>query len=274
MKRHFSSFGFLAAVLIDLGIIIIHFATTTVPYGLGNEWLPWRQGEGAVFPLTLWNVWIGLSAGSGITEIFYYILPLIVCLPLAGSLLSDRKTGYINQIVIRSNTRGFLTAKCLATFACAAIIAATPLTIDYIISACVLPMIQPVPTAATFPVFSYSLFGDLFYNNAHAYSLTYIALDAFFCGIVACLTIPLCTLFQNKFIGAFAPFCFGVILLSTSNTYSIGSISPYQLLAPYESAYVIPYEALIVYSTLLLLLVLFILLYPKYYYSEKHALCQ
>lgn len=235
LKRYFTSKSFLVAMCLGIALIAGHALTSSIPRGLFADYAYWREGARGFFPLTLWNNWLGLDGSSGFAALYYYLLPLLVCLPLAGGFRPDLESGFVNLVTTRVSLRKYILAKSIAVFLSAATIAVAPLLLDYFVAALLLPMITPDSTAATFPVYPASIFGNLFYSSPHLYSMFYMLLSAIISGLVAGITLPLSLVMRSKFLITVTPFSLFSLLANKTGAVDYSGFVPSDLLAPYKS---------------------------------------
>ena len=135
--------------------------------------------DNSAYAISLYNVWIGSISGDlFFTTIFYFILPLAATLPFSFSLSDESKSGYLRQMTLKKGQMRYYFAKYIVTFTSGFLLAAIPLLINVIITACYIP--GPIGTiifgSILWTVFSqYLLFRTVcFYDNLYSYSRTFL----------------------------------------------------------------------------------------------------
>ena len=93
--------------------------------------------DNSAYAISLYNVWIGSISGDlFFTTIFYFILPLAATLPFSFSLSDESKSGYLRQMTLKKGQMKYYFAKYIVTFTSGFLLAAIPLLINVIITAC------------------------------------------------------------------------------------------------------------------------------------------
>lgn len=102
--------------------------------------------DNSAYAISLYNVWIGSISGDlFFTTIFYFILPLAATLPFSFSLSDESKSGYLRQMTLKKGQMRYYFAKYIVTFTSGFLLAAIPLLINVIITACYIPAYKPDP---------------------------------------------------------------------------------------------------------------------------------
>lgn len=98
--------------------------------------------DNSAYAISLYNVWIGSISGDlFFTTIFYFILPLAATLPFSFSLSDESKSGYLRQMTLKKGQMRYYFAKYIVTFTSGFLLAAIPLLINVIITACYMLLI-------------------------------------------------------------------------------------------------------------------------------------
>lgn len=140
------------------------------------------------------------------TTLYFFLLPLLVCIPYADSLFIDRRDGYARSIVTRAPRRYLYAAKAVSVFLTAATVAVGPLILDLFLTALFFPAIIPIPSAGTFPIFEVSMWSGLYYSSPFLYTVCYLFLIALFSGLIANIALIFSYLVANRFLVLLAPF--------------------------------------------------------------------
>ncbi|MCB7039067.1 hypothetical protein [Eggerthella sinensis] len=230
LRRAFANKLFAAALAIGLALALAQLVTVVVPYGLGSEWAFWRAGSKGYYPNSIFNSWMGATSYSIWSVLYFFVLPLVACLPYADTLYSDVRSGYAANVVVRGGASRYFSAKALAVFLTAGTVGVAPQLLNLLGTALLVPALQPEPTAGTFFVSSGAMLADLFYSSPWLYTAFFMALCFAVCGLVACSCLVFSYLVANRFMVLVAPF-----LVCAIAFFALGGLagySPINLLNP------------------------------------------
>jgi len=192
LKRAFANRAYLLALCIGLGIVIWHLFTAVIPFA-GDFDTYYQQilsMPDNIYPSTVYNRWFDTHALPGASDgasLFFFILPLLICIPYVGSYHSDRSSGYAANVVVRTKSSTYYTAKLLAIFLSAASIAVIPLVFSLFTTALFYPPIVPEATTFGYPINARSYWADIFYSAPTLYYALYFTLIAVTAGLLALL---------------------------------------------------------------------------------------
>lgn len=124
--------------------------------------------DNSAYAISLYNVWIGSISGDlFFTTIFYFILPLAATLPFSFSLSDESKSGYLRQMTLKKGQMRYYFAKYIVTFTSGFLLAAIPLLINVIITACYIPAYKPDPLEQLYSGQYYGQYlANIFYSPA------------------------------------------------------------------------------------------------------------
>lgn len=164
----------------------------------------------AVYAISLYNVWIGSISGDlFFTTIFYFILPLAATLPFSFSLSDESKSGYLRQMTLKKGQMRYYFAKYIVTFTSGFLLAAIPLLINVIITACYIPAYKPDPLEQLYSGQYYGQYlANIFYSEPFAFMIIFILIPGLFCGLWADLSMCLSFFIKNKFFVVIIPYLF------------------------------------------------------------------
>ena len=192
LKRAFANRAYLLALCIGLGIVIWHFFTVVIP--LAENYDAYYQQilsmPESLYPHSVYNRWFGVHSLPGSSDganLFFFILPLLICIPYVGSYYSDRTSGYAANVVVRAKSSKYYTAKLLAIFLSAASIAVIPLVFSLFTTALFFPPIVPEATTFGYPITIRNYWADIFYSAPALYFALYLTLIAVTAGLLALL---------------------------------------------------------------------------------------
>ena len=129
--------------------------------------------DNSAYAISLYNVWIGSISGDlFFTTIFYFILPLAATLPFSFSLSDESKSGYLRQMTLKKGQMRYYFAKYIVTFTSGFLLAAIPLLINVIITACYIPAYKPDPLEQLYSGQYYGQYlANIFYTDERVDSI-------------------------------------------------------------------------------------------------------
>lgn len=135
-----------------------------------------------------------------------------------------------------------------------------PLAFNFMLTAMFVPAVCPDPSYLIwYAVNGASLMSELYYTYPDVYVLLYLVIDFFFCGLIACLSYSISTIYKNRVVVVLLPFFLllgfnfiGASIVYTSNLIRYTEFSPIYFLHPAAARYdagwnVILIEALILF---------------------------
>lgn len=179
---------------------LINFNRTCFEDGkmVANEFFPtWSS--------YLW--WIGGESLSLVHSLFYILLPIFAVLPHGSSYLTELKSGYLRNMLIRTKKINYYTAKIISVFLSGSLIALLPLSFNFALVSAFIPSITP---HANYVFYNNAEFGslwcDLLFTAPLAYVFLYILLSGLFAGLIALLSLAVSAFIRNRFVVIFLPF--------------------------------------------------------------------
>ena len=219
-----------------LFLVVFLVANLIGVYQIMSSVIPSLAMQGArpdVYPLSVFNSWIGGEGHTLGATLYFFLLPLLVCVPFSDSLFMDLKTGYVKNLLIRTKRRNYYFGKLGALFVVGASIAAVPLLLNFLVTTTLAPYLTPEPSAGTFPLFASALWADLFYSHPTVYVGLYLGLIGLFGGLLAALPLVFTSILSNRFMVLLSTFvvCVALNFLTASGSF-FEKISPIQFLRP------------------------------------------
>lgn len=191
--------------------------------------------EGLYYPESTFNHFIGLDYVHGECQTLYTILPILASLPFAGTLVSDKKSGYIQNIIIKTSRISFYVSKIITVFLSGFIVTLTILSFDLILTMCAFPILPPEAITANFPsAYENSMFLELFVNHPIVYTALYILIDSTFMGIIAVVSLTIGSFIPNTYIAAVSGTIFYYFLSYLFSVFQLNTQNPYVYLIPYQ----------------------------------------
>lgn len=225
---------FLAALGAGLFLAVLQFAFVGFAYATSETWNMWREGTGGVYPPSLFSTYMGMTSYSVFTVIFYYLLPVIACIPYGESVCASVERGYASQMVVRSGRLCYFISKAVSAGLAGGAAVTIPLVVNYVLTACFVPALPPEPAAMTFLVPPFSMLADLFYEHPVFYVIVFFGL-AFLLAFWAALTSSaLGFLMSNKYVVVLVPLAICVVLQFVLQGSAFAGLSPLDAILPYQ----------------------------------------
>lgn len=191
------------------------------------------------YPFSVYGAWIGGKTALFETELFYFLLPLLACIPFANSLHIDSQSGLVTNLVTRASPQDYFLSKSVAVFLSAGAVGAAPLLLNFLLTASLLPLLPPITTTGQYLPFAFMMWADLFYSQPYLYVVLYIGMAFLFSGLFALVALMLSFCMKNHFVVTLAPFIicllFGFLmngLQSITGITLLGTLSPIYFLNP------------------------------------------
>lgn len=224
IERVTKSKGLLAAFIIGIAISVSHFMVMVWP--LRDSIMV------STYPLSAFGKWIGGENASIFPTLYYFIVPILIAIPFAGSYKEDLSTGYIKNILQRTSRKNYLKAKYVTTFFSGGIISVVPLISNYILTAMILPSLIPQSSTGQFPIFSNSMLGELFYSHPYIYMMIYIFINFIFFGLLATLALAAADICDSLFATVLFPFVIYLLVYAVTQLINLHILCPFGFLRP------------------------------------------
>ena len=157
---------------------------------------------------TLYNKWIGADYIAPMTSLYYILLPLLASLAYGWSYFTEKKSGYVKNVVTRIDKKKYYLAKYLAVFLAGGAVVAIPLLVNVLAVACVVPAYQPDMFYEMYYVMDYHYMIRLFFSMPVLYVAYVLVLDFVFAGLIATLSLALTFFVNNRFAVVLLPMLF------------------------------------------------------------------
>lgn len=157
--------------------------------------------------ITLFNKWIGQDYVAMATSLFYLLLPILAVLPYAWSYYSERKSGYMKQIITREHRSTYFVSKYIVTFISGAIVILIPMMLNFMLVSAFIPAASPdVNYQIYYSMPVGSMGSELFYEHPYLFVLFRLLLAGLFAGLTAGCVIALSFFIRNRFAVLLIPF--------------------------------------------------------------------
>lgn len=209
--------------------------------------------EGIYYPDSVYNHFIGLDYWHKQPQILYILFPVLASMPYASSYCTDKKSGYLKNILTRKSSMTYYTAKYITVFFSGFITVFFILCFNLITTMMFYPLLPPEPITALFPVaLGDSMLKELFIDYPMIYTFLYIILDSIFFGAIALISMVLGMKTRYSFVSIVGStiiyFSFSFIITS----FKLYTHNPAVYLIPYQ-----PYSGINIEIILLHLLIVF-----------------
>ena len=164
--------------------------------------------------------WIALNPLSFGNNLFYFVWPILAAMPYGWSYSADRRSGYYNQIVSRSNAKTYFVAKYLAVYIGGGLVVSLPILVDLLLNALISPMCIPDVTMGIHPIFNCSFLSSLYYTYPWAYALLWCLLHFIWGGTTASLCFVVGAKIRLNAVVVLIPFASYVLFDALSTTFS------------------------------------------------------
>ena len=213
IKRAFSSFGFKISILIGILIGILDLSLFHDIY---------KSSESAI----LIQAWIGTDFVFAYNNLFYVLLPILACLPYAGTYFSDIHNGYDKNICIRTSRISYWFAKCIAVFLSAFSAIVIPLLINLLLCAGFYPNYRPEKLFfITTGIQDVNMFANIFHKNPLLYMIIFTIIDGLFGGLMGLMSVCFSRWASNQFSTLMFPFVIYIytgVVLAFKDGYNYG----------------------------------------------------
>lgn len=218
-QRAYNSYGFQFAFFVGISIAIFHFIFMILP--LKDNVL---LGD---YPLSVFGKWLCGEDSSFFPTLYYFTVPILIALPNAGTYKADLATGYIRNVLSRTARKNYFVTKYIVTFFIGGFIAVFPMILNFLLTATILPAVIPQASTGYFPIFSYSMLGDLYYSHPYVYLCIYMVINFVFFGCLATLSLLAAYICEKLFTTILAPF---IIYLFV---YAVTQLTGWHILCPF-----------------------------------------
>jgi len=181
-------------------------------------------------PASVFNRWIGLAGVSSVQPfLFFLIIPVLAAYPFGDSFFQDKETGYIKNLLMRTNNKDYCIAKFFAVFLSGGIVVVAPLILNLLVTMLFYPSLLPDPVTGMFALWDDTLWCLIFLHHPYLYVTIYMGLNFIFGGLFATICLPFSYLLGNRYIVLLVPFIISLVLLVIPSGIAI---APYEFLYP------------------------------------------
>ncbi|MCI8515257.1 MAG: hypothetical protein HFI93_11650 [Lachnospiraceae bacterium] len=225
-RRAFRSKGFWLALLIGCALALsdswVHFQRVQLgrAYEIQKA-LDWYD------PSTAFSQWIGAGV-EWQAVVFYLIFPILAVLPHGTNYYQDRKSGYLKNILQRTDKRTYLRAKYGAVFLSGGTVVLIPLLLNFFLLTLYMPMRTADPLAML--AGPSSPWVQLCYSHTFLYTVIYWVLPFVTGGLFATVSLIMGRLVDFYFTVLIAPFVLAILLYNFAVPLNMNGIAPFYFL--------------------------------------------
>ncbi|WP_302669246.1 hypothetical protein [Eubacterium sp. AF15-50] len=216
LKKAFINKKMLIILCVACGISLSEIVTNVIPVmelNNTNTDIPISAFE-KMFPM------IGVEA----PQFYIYIFTIIIfaTIPYASTTYSELKKGVVKNIFIRTKRSHYYIAKYIVTFLSGGTIVVVPLLLNTLVTALLLPSIEPDAAMGFYGIDYQCMLVDLFYSNTYLYLILYMLIDFVVFGLLNTLSVTAVWVLNNEFAVLMLPFLVytGSDLLSQATGYT------------------------------------------------------
>lgn len=228
LSRAIKNKMFIFALMVGCAIVTAQF----IRYPLDSSRYTYMDKD--FYPVSVFQQWIGAYNYGIETYLYFLIAPILATLPYGDSFFSDKTSGYIKNVFIRTKKSNYYISKYIATFVVGGIVVVLPLLLNLYLTTMSLPSIIPQVSTKTSTISSLSMWYGLYYNHPLVYVFLYLLLDFFFFGLIATIALSISNSVNNKFVVLLSPFLYYVIFSFILRALGFGIYDPSAFLVPYQ----------------------------------------
>lgn len=165
------------------------------------------------YPFNVFNNWIGAQTYT-FSYLYFFLIPLFVALPHAGSFFQDIDYHMIEESCIREERKHYYRSKYVAAFISGGMVAIIPLMFNFILTSAVLPFVKPQAADYTTLIGMRSTLGDFYFVHPMLYVCIFLMIIFVFGGILSTVAFIATYYTDHMFIVLITPFVFSVFLNS------------------------------------------------------------
>ena len=212
IKKALNNKLFLAAVLTGCVIVSISAFENAIGEYIGASEMAQREAlMGMEYNtgtyMSPFGRWVGVEGYSLSSSILYFVFPFLICIPYGWSYCVERNSGYEKQVVLRCGKRTYYVAKLIAVFVSGGLTMLIPLVYHFLFLCLVYPLYRPLSVEMVYlGIFPSNLFSLEFYTHPFVYVALMCLLNFLFCGLLACVCLPVTFFVKNRIAVTLVPF--------------------------------------------------------------------
>lgn len=175
--------------------------------------------------------WLGSNLIRFSRTLFFFIWPVLAAMPYSWSYSAERRSGYYNQIAIRSGSTRYYISKYIAVFVSGGLAVSIPLLFDLLVNALISPDAIVDVTLSIMPIRNGFFLSGLYYTQPWLFALYWCLVDFLWGGVAACTSFLVGAKIHLRVIVTLVPFVV-FTLLDGANTMLRRSYEIYQTFSP------------------------------------------
>lgn len=200
-------------------------------------------------PSSAFGQWFG-ARGDWQAVVFYLVFPILAVLPHGTSYYQDRKSGYLKNILQRTDKRTYLRAKYGAVFLSGGTVVLLPLLLNFFLLTLYMPMRTADPLVMV--AGPSNPWAGLCYSHTFLYTAIYWVLPFVTGGLFATISLIMGRLVDFYFTVLIAPFVLAVLLYNFAVPMKMEGLAPFHFLQIEQSFGINPWLILLLLLTLLI----------------------
>lgn len=230
--RAFHGRMFYISILIGSILSLLQIIFHVIPDSMEIDLYLTEKDLPLLYPGWLFSSWLGGNVFDIESFLFYLLLPILAVLPFGDSYFTDRKSGYLKNVYIRTKKKNYLTAKGAAAFLSGGTAVVIPLLLNLALAALFLPALKPEPTAPYGSIAEESMWSELYYSSPWAYVFAYLLIDFIFAGIFALIALGISQAADYRFIVILFPLFLYLFIYSIAKLLRTYAFAPTYFLNP------------------------------------------
>lgn len=257
LGRAFKNKFFMMSLAIGLVIVLSQVVMLVIPV---SKYLDTNLTDQYSFPFSVYNKWLGMESQTVQSILYYLLLPILACIPFADSFYTDKKSGFLKNILIRTDKKKYYISKYIAVFLSGGLAFVIPLIVCFAVTGLFLPFVTPDVFSFTYPIWDYSMWSDIFYSTPLVYTILYFIMDFLFAGVIATLALLASFYVDYKFVVLLSPFLVYLFFYFSTRLFGFVSYSPTAFLKPDQGGVRIDFPSIaIIFIVTLLISLIFII---------------
>lgn len=220
-----------AVTLIFVIILSLLHAIKAIKLNNYQNSLPIVSGNPMISGSSIFANRLGADVASFESNIFFFLLPIIVVLPYGWSLVGEIHSGYTKNILCRISRKSYFVSKYIAVFVSSAVVVAIPLLLNFAVLSLFLPALKLEKVYPYGVVGQPSMWSSIHYENPFLYAFLYIMLNVVFAGLIASISTAIAFFLKYKVPVMIMPF-FTILVIEylDMNIATNSDISPIRFL--------------------------------------------
>ncbi len=203
--------GMIMALVIGCIISLAHVIQYLIPANQTNLTMDFVKSP-IIYPLIVSSGWLAGEPSNLESFVYFLVLPIIATLPFGTSYFSDRQSGYLKNLYMRTSRKQLLCSKYASAFLSGGIAVVLPLILNLAFALVLLPNLLPNKILPQNIICGRNVFFELYFGYPLVYILIFLCIDFIFGGIFSCIALACSFISDYKVIVAICPFFIQLII--------------------------------------------------------------